>query len=317
MRINALHMVSFFSSPSLITATVRKMSSFSSNSQPIYVVSSVSRGLGQEFARQLLIHSSASVIGCVRSLAINQSLEDLRTTYPGRLHLVQADLEDQTSVEKAGEAIRSLTDRVDVLLNVAGILGDAINSPGPERSLAKLDRDWFHKSLEVNLIGHVMMTQQVLPLMTVPKDSISSRSPSKVVNVSARVGSIADNNLGGWYSYRMSKAALNMFTKTLSIEMKRQGGLALSIHPGTVSTDLSAPFSANVRKEKLFTPEKSVKLMLDVIEKATMQDSGSFFAYDGTIIPWGFRDLVETYLYWFAPERPEGECYYSKTKLFF
>ena len=110
---------------------------------------------------------------------------------------------------------------------------------------------------------------------------------SKVINLSARVGSITDNGLGGWYSYRMSKAALNMFTKTSSVELKRSNILTMSIHPGTTDTDLSIPFQKNVQPNKLFTVDYSVGKMLDVIwSKTSLLETGKFFAYDGTEIPW-------------------------------
>lgn len=101
---------------------------------------------------------------------------------------------------------------------LTGILGDGKTTVGPERSLDKMNREWLHKTLDVNLIGHVMLTQALTPSLKKKKDDIDL---SRIVNLSARVGSISDNSLGGWYSYRMTKAALNMFTKTVSIELKR------------------------------------------------------------------------------------------------
>ena len=107
-----------------------------------------------------------------------------------------------------------------------------------------------------------------------------------VCNISARVGRIGDNKLGGWLSYRTSKAALNMFTRTLALEVKRKGVLALSLHPGTVDTDLSKPFQKNVKKNKLQTTEEAVTSMLSVILNIKPEDSGGFFAYDGSRIEW-------------------------------
>jgi NAD(P)-dependent dehydrogenase (short-subunit alcohol dehydrogenase family) len=107
---------------------------------------------------------------------------------------------------------------IDLLLNVAGILGDGQTTPGPERSLDKINREWLSKTFDVNCIGHVMLSKSLVPLL---KRTNHDTTISKIVSISARVGSISDNGLGGWYSYRMSKAALNMFTKTASIELKR------------------------------------------------------------------------------------------------
>lgn len=104
-----------------------------------------------------------------------------------------------------------------------------------------------------------------------------------MVNMSARVGSIGDNRFGGWYSYRLSKAALNMTTKNLSIELGRgkKRVICLSLHPGTVDTDLSRPYHKNVAKDKLFTPELSVSKLLTVIDNATIDQSGAYLDYQG------------------------------------
>jgi NAD(P)-dependent dehydrogenase (short-subunit alcohol dehydrogenase family) len=101
--------------------------------------------------------------------------------------------------------------------------------------------------------------------------------------LSARVGSISDNGLGGWYAYRASKAALNMVLKNLSIEAQRRYKqmIILGLHPGTVNSSLSEPFQGNVSKEKLFTPLYSAEKLLSVIENATIKNSGDIIAWDG------------------------------------
>lgn len=106
--------------------------------------------------------------------------------------------------------------------------------------------------------------------------------------MSARVGSIGDNGLGGWYSYRASKAALNQLTKTLSIELARKhhAVAAVLLHPGTCNTDLSKPFQRNVKPEKLFSRERGVTQLLHIIDNITMGDTGRFIAWDGTDIQW-------------------------------
>jgi len=263
-----------------------KQSILSSSQEQVYVISTSSRGLGLEFTRQLLSRTSAQVIALTRAPVTSPALalSTLQLEYPSRLRLLQVDLEDQASVEGAGRAIAAATDRVDLLLNVAGLLGDGAADPGPERALQRVDRDWLRRSMEVNVIGHVMLTQQLLPLMRTRPAAVPS--VPKVVNLSARVGSIGDNGLGGWYSYRMSKAALNMFTKTLAVEMKRVGGVALALHPGTMATDLSAPFAKRVVEQRLFSAPHAVGLMLDVVWASGPEKSGSFFAYDGSVIPW-------------------------------
>lgn len=201
------------------------------------------------------------------------------------------DVEDQASIEQAGTEIRNKYDRVDLLLNVAGILGDAKTTPGPERSLAKMDRAWFEKTLAVNVIGPVMLSQQLLPLMTQSRQKKkadngdqSTRPTAVIANLSARVGSISDNNLGGWYSYRMSKSALNQATRTMALELKRQSAWTVALHPGTTNTGLSKPFQGNVKEGSLFPVDFTVTQLLNVIDSMQEENSGGFYDWAGKAI---------------------------------
>ncbi|PKI75214.1 hypothetical protein CRG98_004365 [Punica granatum] len=116
----------------------------------------------------------------------------------------------------------------------------------------------------------------------------TKREVAIVANLSARVGSIGDNRLGGWHSYRASKSALNQLTKTVSVEFARKKDpiACILLHPGTVDTDLSKPFQRNVPEGKLFTKEYSVQRLLGIIDNAKRQDNGKFFAWDGQEVPW-------------------------------
>ncbi len=104
----------------------------------------------------------------------------------------------------------------------------------------------------------------------------------------ARVGSIEDNRLGGWYAYRASKAAQNMYTRTLAVEWarSRRNVICVALHPGTTDTDLSRPFKGNVPEGKLFDVERTVSQLLEVIDRLRPDDTGQFFAWDGERIPW-------------------------------
>jgi NAD(P)-dependent dehydrogenase (short-subunit alcohol dehydrogenase family) len=207
-----------------------------------------------------------------------------------RIQIVQLDLESQASIEAAGQQIRGQYNRLDLLLNVAGILGDAKTTPGPERALAKIDRHWLEKTMAVNLIGHVMFTKEMTPVMiqqsrrrqSTNSDNNNEIRPAAVIaNLSARVGSIADNGLGGWYSYRMSKSALNQFTKTTALEMRRNAVWCVSLHPGTTDTDLSKPFQSNVKPGSLFPVDFTVTQLLNVIDSLTEEHSGGFYDWAG------------------------------------
>lgn len=105
-------------------------------------------------------------------------------------------------------------------------------------------------------------------------------------SITARVGSITDNGLGGWISYRSSKAAQNQALKTASIELGRRGVIVVALHPGTVNTDLSQPFQKNVKPEKLFPVDLAANQLLDVIDTLEEVDNGTFLAYDRKPIPW-------------------------------
>lgn len=137
--------------------------------------------------------------------------------------------------------------------------------------------------MAVNAVGPVLVAKSFARMLNGKRDG---RGSTLICNLSARVGSIGDNGLGGWTSYRMSKAALNMGTKNLSLELKRQETIVVSMHPGTCKTDLSAPFQRNVSPGKLFEAEDAVRKMVDVLSDLEIEDTG--FAYDwaGKFVPW-------------------------------
>jgi NAD(P)-dependent dehydrogenase (short-subunit alcohol dehydrogenase family) len=274
------------------------------------VVSTGSRGIGLEFATQLL-KRPYRVICLIRSPKVPTTgpLASLLSQYgPDRLVVIpQVDLEQQSSIDAARNKIFEQVDvwgnlgsqqlapqnsdgrgggqgGIDLLINSAGVLGDGVTTPGPERALSRVQRPWLQHTFEVNVIGHVMMTQALLPRMQKSTSQARERGLSRIVNISARVGSIGDCALGGWLSYRMSKSALNMFTKALSVEVKRSNVVVASLHPGTTDTDLSVPFQKNVQADKLLPVSTSVGCMLSVIDGLGLEESGGFFAYDGKSI---------------------------------
>ncbi|MDH5622584.1 MAG: SDR family NAD(P)-dependent oxidoreductase, partial [Gammaproteobacteria bacterium] len=149
----------------------------------------------------------------------------------------------------------------------------------PEKTMQALSASAMSEVFAVNAIGPALLAKHFLPVM---------RRKGKTVFavLSARVGSIADNRLGGWVTYRASKAALNMVIKTLSIEQtrRRPESIMVALHPGTVDTALSKPFSSGVAEHALFTPEYSAACLLKVIDGLDVSDSGAFLAWDGTRI---------------------------------
>lgn len=167
----------------------------------------------------------------------------------------------------------------NVVINTIGMLNsDAYN---PEKHIQQLNLDWLSTSMQVNVYTSVQLAQALSSYMM-------RQTALKFMAFSARVSSIRDDKLGGWYSYRMTKCMLNMFIKNLSIEWQRQHphAIACAYHPGTVDTALSRPFQANVPKEKLFTPEKAASHCLNVLDKITIDDTGCLIDWQGENIDW-------------------------------
>ena len=184
------------------------------------------------------------------------------------------DLLDDASIAAAAERL-SEDGPLDLVIVATGILHrDELQ---PEKTLRDIDGSSMVDVLRVNAVGPAVVAKHFLPLMR--------RGTKSVFAVlSARVGSIDDNRLGGWVSYRASKAALNMTMKTLAIEHARRwpDAVVASLHPGTVATGLSEPFRSRVPAEKLFTPDVAAAHLLRVIDGLTPDDSGGFFAWDGS-----------------------------------
>lgn len=187
------------------------------------------------------------------------------------------DLEDEGTIAAAAKLLAS--DPPDQIIVATGVL-TLEDGTGPERSYRKLDQAAMARIFSLNTIGPAIIAKHMLPLL--PRGERSGFAA-----LSARVGSISDNGLGGWHSYRASKAALNMLLKNFAIELARTHKLAVvaGLHPGTVDTELSEPFQANVPDGKLFAPEYSAAAMLDVLGGLTPEDSGNVFDFAGKQIP--------------------------------
>ena len=151
----------------------------------------------------------------------------------------------------------------------------------PEKRLEDVTLGGLRRSFDVNSIGPVV-------LMKALKQLIPNQQRVVIANLSARVGSLSDNKLGGWYGYRASKAAQNMFTRNIAIELGRRNKklVCVGLHPGTVDTDLSRPFRRSVPAQSLLSADTSAKRLLDVIDSLSPEESGGFYAYDGSRIPW-------------------------------
>lgn len=243
---------------------------------PNIVVQGASRGIGSALLELIIAqYPQATIIATCRDAGNNSLTQSEQVTW------VPLDLTSNESLTSGATKIKAHLDKVNLLINVAGLLHDTRNNIRPEKRLVELDFESCTSVFHTNCIGPSALLAKLLPLF--PKNECAI-----VANVTARVGSISDNRLGGWYSYRASKAAMNMVTKTLSIEMARDRKQAavVSLHPGTTDTNLSKPFQKNVPEDKLFSSERCAKQLLEIIEGLTMKDNGRFIAWDGSDITW-------------------------------
>ena len=189
------------------------------------------------------------------------------------------DLTDEASIETLAAAVKEAEYRPNLVLNCTGVLHT--HAFGPEKTWRHLDLDTMRRVFDVNTFGVALLGKHLIPLF--PR-----KGRSVFATLSARVGSISDNRLGGWYSYRASKAALNQYMRTLAIELARYNPDAViaTLHPGTVDTNLSQPFRGHLAKGQLQSPAQSAANLWGVLDHLSPKDSGGFFAYDGTPIPY-------------------------------
>ena len=226
------------------------------------VVVGASGGIGAAFEAALIEEGAYEVVhGLARSRGGAQQL-DLRN-------------EDSIAAAAATVAKGPPPRRVIVATGVLHADGH-----GPEKALRDLDPAWLAQVYAVNAIGPALVAKHFLPLMPRGERTVFAA-------LSARVGSISDNQLGGWYGYRASKAALNMLVRNLAIEERRRNSRAIvaALHPGTVDTALSRPFQGNVQPGRLFDAERAALQLLDVIEDLKAPDSGKLFDFEGKEIP--------------------------------
>ena len=238
------------------------------------VVIGASGGIGGAFVSALLDQKEVE-----RVVATSRSLNAVEHDVDRRLSWHQMDITDERSVEAFAQSIQ-VDEKPTLIVNCSGVLHTS--SFGPERSWRHFDMDTMRSVFEVNTFGPALLIKHLIP--TVP-----TRQRAVFISLSARVSSLTDNKLGGWYSYRASKTAQNMMLKTAALEAKRRFPelIIAALHPGTVSTALSAPFTTRLpKKHQVFTPAESADYLLDVIAALTPADSGHLFAWDGQLIPW-------------------------------
>ncbi|MEL6181192.1 MAG: SDR family oxidoreductase [Myxococcota bacterium] len=194
-----------------------------------------------------------------------------RSSVPG------IDFDDEAAIEAAAHALGD-QGPFHLIVDATGVLEG--EGAFPEKALRQLTPEGLARAFQVNAIGPALLLKHLHGLL--PR-----KGKSVFATLSARVGSIGDNRLGGWYGYRASKAALNQFLRTASIEIarRRKDAVCLALHPGTVHTRLSEDYVARTKHE-VFSPDQSARLMLQVIDQCDARQTGSHLAYDGSVVPW-------------------------------
>ncbi|MFT6834315.1 MAG: NAD(P)-dependent dehydrogenase (short-subunit alcohol dehydrogenase family) [Francisellaceae bacterium] len=233
-------------------------------SKNIHIVIGSSGGIGSSFVRSL----SKDIDNKIYAFSKSKKLFNLPNVIECSI-----DVSCEKNIEHSAKNITEKGQVISIII-ATGILYD--RETKPERSLREINRESLEKIFSINAFAPILIAKYFLPLISHDRRTTFSA-------ISARVGSISDNRLGGWYSYRASKAALNMLLKTLSIEVKRKYKklIVIGLHPGTVDTVLSEPFQANIPKGKLFTPDYSINSMLTVLNNVCIEDSGNLFDYNG------------------------------------
>ena len=224
----------------------------------------------------VVIGASGGIGAAVADL-IEASTAFSRTIRLSRRSDPQLDLLDETRMERAAAHIRDVGTPPRLVFNATGFLhGDGVT---PEKALSRLTREGLERNFAINAIGPALLMKHLLPLL--PREG-----RSVYASLTAKVGSITDNGLGGWYSYRAAKAAQNQLIRTASIEVRRRApeAVLVALHPGTVRSDLSEPFAKSGLN--VMEPEASARAMLGVIDGLGPNDTGTFRSYDGTVLPW-------------------------------
>ncbi|XP_022994856.1 uncharacterized protein LOC111490457 [Cucurbita maxima] len=254
----------------------------------VSMVQGASRGIGLEFVRHLLEkNEKGHVVATCRSPGKATGLLELKDKFSERLCILELDVTIESSIKESAKSIGERYGSLNLLINASGILSIP-NVLQTETTLNKVEKSSLLHAYEVNAVGPILVIKHLWPFLKAGGGSGTERDIAVVANLSARVGSIGDNRLGGWHSYRASKTALNQLTKNVSVEFARKKDpiVCILLHPGTVDTDLSRPFQRNIPEGKLFTKDFSVQKLMTIINNTKIQDNGKFFAWDGQEIPW-------------------------------
>ncbi len=223
-----------------------------------------------------LVFGSSGGIGTAFLSALTDSSYFKMVIGFSRQSSIPIDITDERSLKQAAEAAAAAGE-IRFVIDATGYLHD--KNQRPEKTWRELDMQMLRTSFAINAIGPALLIKHLLPRMPRTGKSVFA-------TLSARVGSIGDNNLGGWYGYRASKAALNQIVRTASIELARRApdAICVALHPGTVDTRLSAPFAKQGLQVQ--TPAAAAAHLLNVLDGLNKEDNGGFFDWRGVPVPW-------------------------------
>ncbi len=222
-------------------------------------------------------------IGSAVAAELERTCPDLNVLTAGRhgppASSLQLDIENDTDLNQLSSSLRAEGLPLRLVFNCTGRLhGPELQ---PEKRLQQVERSPLEQQFGINAIAPILLAKAIEPLLV--RDQ-----PFHFASLSARVGSIGDNRTGGWYGYRAAKAAQNQLLRSLSIEWARRWPMATVslLHPGTTDTNLSRPFQSFVAPDKLFSPKRAARQLVEVLLEQTPDQSGAFLAWDGQSIDW-------------------------------
>ncbi|MCP5246138.1 MAG: SDR family oxidoreductase [Burkholderiales bacterium] len=228
------------------------------------LITGTNRGLGLEFVRQYAL-DGWRVLACTRNPSSSAELNQLMKQYPGAVHVHALDVANHEQIAHLSHELAK--EKIDLLINNAGVYPTMRGA-----SFHQIDYEAWAYAFEVNAMAPLKMADAFY-------SQISKSESKKIITITSKMGSVADNRSGGSYVYRSSKSAVNIVMKSLAIDLESKGIIVALLHPGWVRTDMGG---AN----GLISTEKSVSGMRHVIKELIHTDTGKFFAYDGQIIPW-------------------------------
>jgi NAD(P)-dependent dehydrogenase (short-subunit alcohol dehydrogenase family) len=242
------------------------------DSEAITVLVAGGGGIGAALVSELLARPNVERVFCLQRNPANLAGD-------ARFRSIACDAGSEESLDAAIGEVEHACERLHLVINTVGLLHNEACSP--EKRLRDVNANALETLFRVNAAFLPLLAQRVAPLM-------KHSEPAVLASLSARVGSIGDNGMGGWYSYRASKAAHNMLLRTLAIEwrLSHRNTAVVALHPGTVATRLSEPYTPANYQRRVLQPAESADCLLRVIADCSPANTGCFLDWQGEEIPW-------------------------------